>query len=59
METLKSKKYGIDFMSMSGSVTSWKQVGNYSPSNLYKKGMIKGLPFNLESEDFLGVFSND
>lgn len=59
MEMLKSKKNSIDFMSMSGKVASWKQIGNYSPSKLYKKGMINGLPFNLDSEDFLGVFNNE
>lgn len=59
METLKSKKNSIDFMSMSGKLTSWTQVGNYSPVNLYKKGMVQGLPFNIEAEAFLGVFSNE
>ncbi|MDA3931864.1 MAG: AAA family ATPase [Tenericutes bacterium] len=59
METLKSKKNSIDFMSMSGKLTSWTQIGNYSPANLYKKGMVQGLPFNLEAEAFLGVFSNE
>lgn len=59
METLKSKKYSIDFMSMSGKVISWTQIGNYSPSKLYRKGMINGLPFNLDSEDLLGVFTDD
>lgn len=59
METLKYKKNAIDFMSMSGNLTSWTQVGNYSPANLYKKGMVQGLPFNIEAEAFLGVFSNE
>jgi hypothetical protein len=59
METLKSKKNSIDFMSMSGTLTSWMQIGNYSPSKLYKKGMVQGLPFNVEAEDFLGIFDNE
>ncbi|TVP96049.1 MAG: ATP-binding protein [Acholeplasmatales bacterium] len=59
MEILKSKKHGIDFMTLSGKVVSWTQTGNYSPSSLYKKGMVQGLPFNLDSESFLGVFSDE
>jgi len=59
MDILKSKKYSIDFMAMNGKVTSWTQVGNYSPSKLYQKGMISGLPFNLKKEDFLSVFDNE
>ena len=59
MESLKSKKNSIDFMSMSGKLTSWTQIGNYSPSKLYKKGMVQGLPFNIEAESFLGVFPNE
>lgn len=59
METLKSKKHAIDFMSLSGKVTSWTQIGNYSPSKLYKKGMVQGLPFNVDAETFLGVFPNE
>jgi hypothetical protein len=59
METLKSKRNSIDFMSMSGTLSSWTQIGNYSPSKLYKKGMVQGLPFNVEAEDFIGVFDNE
>lgn len=59
METLKSKKNSIDFMSMSGKLTSWTQIGNYSPVKLYKKGMVQGLPFNIEADAFLGVFGDE
>lgn len=59
MEILKSKKHSIDFMTLSGQVVSWTQTGNYSPSSLYKKGLVQGLPFNLDSESFLGVFSHE
>ena len=59
MEILKSKKNAIDFMSMNGQLTSWTQVGNYSPSNLYKKGMVQGLPFNIGAESFLEVSSDE
>ncbi|MBU1143766.1 MAG: ATP-binding protein [Firmicutes bacterium] len=56
METLKTKKLSIDFMSSSSIITTWTQLGNYSPSKLYQKGMIRGLPFNIEAEDFVEVF---
>jgi len=59
MDVLKTKKLSIDFMSSSAILTSWKQVGNYSPQRLYQKGMISGLPFNLDTEDFLEVFSHE
>jgi hypothetical protein len=44
---------------MSGKLTSWTQIGNYSPAKLYKKGMVQGLPFNVEAEAFLGVFGDE
>ena len=46
-------------MSISDKLTSWTQIGNYSSSKLYKKGMVQGLPFNIEADEFLGVFSNE
>ena len=59
MEVLKSKKNSIDFMTLSGEIVSWTQIGNYSPSKLYKKGMVQGLPFNIDAESFLAVFDNE
>jgi len=59
MEILKNKKYSIDFMSQSGKVVSWTQVGNYSPTKLYQKGMINGLPFNLVIDDLLQIFPDE
>lgn len=58
MEVLKSKKYGIDFMTQDGHVVSWTQIGNYSPTKMYQQGMIGGLPFNLSKEDFLSVLGD-
>lgn len=58
METLRSKKYAIDFMTQKGEIVSWTQIGNYSPSRLYRGGMIKNLPFNLTSDDFLSVLGD-
>ena len=34
----------------------WKTNGNYSPSKLYRNGMIEGSPFNVDTIDFIGVF---
>ncbi len=59
MDVLRSKKMSIDFMSSSSVITTWTQVGNYSPKKLYQNGMIKGLPFNVECEDFIEVFSHE
>lgn len=58
MDYLKDKKKAIDYITGDLNITSWIQRGNYSPGNLYQKGMIKGLPFNVEAEDFLTVFDN-
>ncbi len=58
MDLLKTKKNSIDFLSISGKLSSWTQIGNYSPSNAYKTGMIKRLPFNISAEDFLRAFRN-
>ena len=59
METLKTGKNAIDFISISGKITSWKQIGNYSPTNLYKLGMIDGLPFNIWPESLMKVFVDE
>ena len=59
MNLLKGKKHAIDFISISGTVTRWVQIGNHSPSDVYHRGMIKKLPFNVTAESFLGVFAND
>lgn len=58
MDTLRSGKNAIEFISISGKLTSWKQVGNYSPTNLYKQGMIDGLPFNIWPESLMKVFTD-
>lgn len=56
MEVLKSYKNSIDFISEDSRITSWTKNGNYSPSSLYKRGLIEYSPFNIESLDFLGAF---
>ena len=59
MDILKQHKNSIDFLSEDHKIYSWKASGNYSPSNLYRNGMIQGSPFNVDSIDFINVFSSD
>ena len=59
MDVLKHSKKSIDFLSVDHTVYSWSANGNYSPANLYRKGMIEGSPFNIDSFDFVGVFTPD
>lgn len=56
MDALNENKCSIDFLSPDNSVVSWVQKGNASPAGYYRNGMIKNNPFNLEAEDFIGVF---
>ena len=59
MDILKQHKKSIDFLSIDGSIYQWKTNGNYSPSKLYRNGMIEGSPFNVDSIDFIGVFGSN
>lgn len=56
MDVLKKNKKSIDFLSVDHKIYSWTTSGNYSPSKLYRNGMIEGSPFNVDSIDFIGVF---
>lgn len=56
MDILKRNKLSIDFLSVNHQIYSWKTSGNYSPSKLYRNGMIEGSPFNVYSIDFIGAF---
>lgn len=57
MDILKRNKMSIDFLSEDNKIYPWKTNGNYSPSKLYRNGMIEGSPFNVDSIDFIGVFN--
>ncbi len=59
MDVLKRNKKSIDFLSLDHRIYPWKTNGNYSPSRLYRNGMIEGSPFNVDSIDFIGVFDID
>ena len=56
MDVLKRHKKSIDFLSTDHKIYPWTTNGNYSPSKLYRNGMIEGSPFNIDSTDFIGVF---
>lgn len=56
MDILKRNKKSIDFLSIDHKIYPWTTNGNYSPSRLYRNGMIEGSPFNVDSIDFIGVF---
>lgn len=58
MQVLKSSNYSIDFLSNNSELTSWKKTGNYSVQNLYREGMIKNSPFNIDAIDFIDVFNS-
>ena len=58
MDILKQHKKSIDFLSIDRKIYSWTTNGNYSPSKLYRNGMIEGSPFNIDSIDFIGVFGS-
>ncbi|MGM9890131.1 MAG: ATP/GTP-binding protein, partial [Floccifex porci] len=58
MDVLKQHKKSIDFLSEDHKIYSWTKSGNYSPSRLYRNGMIEGSPFNVDSIDFIGVFGS-
>ena len=56
MDVLKRNKKSIDFLSIDHRIYPWTTNGNYSPSKLYRNGMIEGSPFNVDSIDFIGIF---
>lgn len=58
MDILKQHKKSIDFLSEDHTIYPWTKSGNYSPSKLYRNGMIEGSPFNVDSIDFIGAFGS-
>ena len=58
MDILKQNKMSIDFLSEDHKIYPWTTNGNYSPSKLYRNGMIEGSPFNVDSIDFIGAFGS-
>ena len=58
MDVLKRNKKSIDFLSDNHKIYPWRTNGNYSPSKLYRSGMIEGSPFNVDLTDFISVFGS-
>lgn len=56
MNVLKREKNTINFLSEDHKLYQWHKIGNYSPVNMYRRGMTEGSPFNVDSIDFLNVF---
>ena len=56
MDILRHHKKSIDFLSEDHQIYPWTTNGNYSPSKLYRNGMIEGSPFNVDSIDFISAF---
>lgn len=59
MDTLRDQKRSIDFINESGELVNWIINGNASPAKMYQNGAIQGLPFNIDSFDFIGLFDED
>ena len=56
MTLLKQNKKAIDFLINDNRIVSWVKNGHYTADNSYRDGMIEGLPFNVDSSDFIGIF---
>lgn len=56
MTILKNNRNSIDFLSSNNTITSWKVTGNAAPDRYYRNGMIENSPFNIEADDFIGMF---
>ena len=59
MDTLRNHKKAIDFINESGELVNWIINGNSSPAKSYQNGAITGLPFNIDSFDFIGLFDEE
>jgi len=59
MDLLKNEKMAIDFLTNEKEIVHWTTKGNNSPFNYYKKGFIKGIPYNIDSVDFIDIFGRD
>ena len=59
MEVVKHLRKSIDILDDDGTIRTWVKNGKYSPSSLYSKGYLRGVPFNLQSSDFAYIFGED
>ncbi len=59
MSILKKNSKAIDFLTRDNRIVPWVKNGNYSPDNSYRNGMIDGMPFNIDSSDFISIFEGE
>lgn len=59
MDVLQHYKNSIDFISDDSEIISWAKVGNSPAAKVYRRGLIKHSPFNIEPFSFMGVFIGD
>lgn len=58
MEVLQKEKMSTDFLSNDSRIAPWVKTDNNSAVSVYRRGLIKYSPFNIEPFNFLGVFDN-
>ena len=56
MTVLKDSNKAIDFLTRDNRIVPWIKNGHYTPDNSYRNGMIEGMPFNIDSSDFISIF---
>ena len=53
MDALAEKSKAIYFIGEDNEVTAWTKNGTKKPQILYPRGLVPGIPFNMEPFDFL------
>lgn len=57
MDVVKHISKSISILTDDHKIKAWVKDGDLSPSSLYKKGYLEGVPFNLKPFDFAEIFS--
>ena len=56
MSVLKENNKSIDFLTRDNRIVPWIKNGHYTPENSYRNGLIEGMPYNIDSSDFISIF---
>lgn len=56
MSVLKESNKSIDFLTRDNRIIPWIKNGHYTPENSYRNGLIEGMPYNIDSSDFISIF---
>ncbi len=56
MSVLKENNKSIDFLTRDNRIIPWVKNGHYTPENSYRNGLIEGIPYNIDSSDFISIF---